>query len=169
MGGVAAATSLFVSSSNSIQIVMWHCYLHTHRREHQQLRILLDFPLSVRASDNSDIFSNVKRHICHKCTPCLGQVFNIYIHPSYIHTEYMPYMPFELSEDPSNPTYSESLLCTTFLGQVVNIYIHPRCFLATYTPTRTSTMADSARLSTFCPCVRLLRQLRPLTFLQCNV
>ena len=27
MGGVAAATSLFVSSSNSIQIVMWHCYL----------------------------------------------------------------------------------------------------------------------------------------------
>ena len=103
------------------------------------------------------------------CTTCLGQVFNIYIHPSYIHTEYMPYMPFELSEDPSNPTYSESLLCTTFLGQVVNIYIHPRCFLATYTPTRTSTMADSARLSTFCPCVRLLRQLRPLTFLQCNV
>ena len=63
--------------------------LLTHRREHQQLQILLNFFLSVRASDNSDIshFSNVQRHICHKCTHFLGQVFNIYIHPTYIHND----------------------------------------------------------------------------------
>ena len=33
------------------------------------------------------------------------------------------------------------------------------CYIATYTPTRASTIADSARLSTFGPCVRQLRHL----------